>query len=96
MPWRCPICLELAYKPCVNSCGHIFCFWCLHHAMNTYEASTCPSCRSSFSYFPWICEALHKYFSDAFPEEYKAREEAVTGISLAVSSELEPFCYPHS
>lgn len=25
--WKCPICLELLYKPCVNTCGHVFCFW---------------------------------------------------------------------
>lgn len=29
--WRCPTCLDLVYKPAVNSaCGHVFCFWCLH------------------------------------------------------------------
>jgi hypothetical protein len=25
--WRCPICFEMIYKPCVNVCGHTFCFW---------------------------------------------------------------------
>jgi hypothetical protein len=24
--WRCSICLELLYKPCVNACGHAACF----------------------------------------------------------------------
>ncbi len=25
--WKCPICLDVLYKPCVNTCGHVFCFW---------------------------------------------------------------------
>jgi hypothetical protein len=25
--FNCAICLELLYKPCVNHCGHTFCFW---------------------------------------------------------------------
>jgi hypothetical protein len=25
--WQCPICCDLIYKPCVNVCGHLFCFW---------------------------------------------------------------------
>jgi len=29
--WKCPLCLDLSYKPTVNSlCGHTFCFWCIH------------------------------------------------------------------
>ena len=26
--WTCPVCWELLYKPTVNLCGHLFCFWC--------------------------------------------------------------------
>ena len=26
--WKCPVCLDLLYKPCVISCGHVLCFWC--------------------------------------------------------------------
>ena len=46
--FACPICTELLYKPCVNACGHTFCFWCLHKAMDPLAASSCPLCRSGF------------------------------------------------
>jgi len=26
----CSVCLDLAWKPVVLPCGHIFCFWCCH------------------------------------------------------------------
>lgn len=49
--WRCPTCLDLAYKPAVNSaCGHVFCFWCLHKVCLWWEApalhvlQACPAC----------------------------------------------------
>lgn len=29
--WRCAICLELLYKPCINTCGHAACFWWATH-----------------------------------------------------------------
>eukprot|EP00193_Tetraselmis_chui_P015677 CAMPEP_0177781102 /NCGR_PEP_ID=MMETSP0491_2-20121128/17635_1 /TAXON_ID=63592 /ORGANISM="Tetraselmis chuii, Strain PLY429" /LENGTH=460 /DNA_ID=CAMNT_0019301073 /DNA_START=417 /DNA_END=1800 /DNA_ORIENTATION=- len=76
--WSCPICMEMVYKPCVNSCGHVFCFWCMHRAMNTYEKSKCPCCRSEYSYFPWICEKLHEYLGLQFPKEYESRELVIT------------------
>ena len=25
--WSCPVCLDTLYKPCVNVCGHVYCFW---------------------------------------------------------------------
>lgn len=25
--WSCPICCDLAFRPAVNACGHVFCFW---------------------------------------------------------------------
>lgn len=28
--FTCSICSSVLFKPCVNSCGHVFCFWCLH------------------------------------------------------------------
>ncbi|KAG2483650.1 hypothetical protein HYH03_017453, partial [Edaphochlamys debaryana] len=50
--WRCPICMDLLYKPCCNQCGHAFCFWCMHHAMNPFRPSQCPLCRSPYAHFP--------------------------------------------
>ena len=43
--FSCPICCELLYKPCVNACGHTFCFWCLHKAMDPLADSRCPLCH---------------------------------------------------
>ena len=51
----CPICHEHLHKPCVNECGHTFCFWCLHQAMDGIGRSACPLCRSPFLHLPAPC-----------------------------------------
>jgi hypothetical protein len=71
----CPICRNLLYKPCINSCGHAFCFWCLHHAMNGIGASACPICRTPYNRFAEPLELLHRFLVRAFPEETTQREE---------------------
>eukprot|EP01006_Ploeotia_vitrea_P030576 TRINITY_DN62957_c1_g1_i1.p1 TRINITY_DN62957_c1_g1~~TRINITY_DN62957_c1_g1_i1.p1 ORF type:complete len:853 (-),score=198.14 TRINITY_DN62957_c1_g1_i1:132-2690(-) len=71
--FQCGICLDLAYKPVVNVCGHTFCFWCLCHSMNNLEASNCPTCRREYDSFPAVCSWLHFWLQRAFPEEYAAR-----------------------
>ena len=35
----CPICQDLLVKPVVNACGHSFCFWCTHRAMDPLSPS---------------------------------------------------------
>lgn len=32
--YACPICMDTLYKPCVNACGHTFCFWCMHQVIS--------------------------------------------------------------
>ncbi|KAK9863831.1 hypothetical protein WJX84_000104 [Apatococcus fuscideae] len=73
--WRCPICYDLLYKPCVNSCGHVSCFWCFHQCMSPYNTSKCPLCRAAFVHFPGVCRILHLYLSKAFPDEYAIRDQ---------------------
>lgn len=73
--WKCPICFDLLHKPCVNVCGHVFCFWCMHQAMNPYRPSQCPVCRSVYSRFPKVCEILHSFLLSNFPEDYNRRED---------------------
>ncbi|KAK9865539.1 hypothetical protein WJX84_006645 [Apatococcus fuscideae] len=72
---QCPICFDLLYKPCVNSCGHVSCFWCFHQCMSPYNASKCPLCRAAFVHFPGVCRVLHLYLSKAFPDEYEIRDQ---------------------
>lgn len=71
--FNCSICLELVYKPIVQACGHIFCFWCAYQAMNVRKESHCPVCRRPYKYFPRVCELLHFALSKAVPEEYERR-----------------------
>lgn len=53
--FRCPICLNLLYKPAVvPTCGHTFCFHCLFRSMSPYEATSCPLCRKHFSNLPGV------------------------------------------
>ncbi|KAL9185575.1 hypothetical protein ACHAXT_003352 [Thalassiosira profunda] len=74
--FKCGICLELQYKPCVNACGHSFCFWCFHQAMDYLNTThACPLCRAPFRHFPAVCAPLHLYLARRFPEEMKVREE---------------------
>eukprot|EP00897_Mesotaenium_endlicherianum_P003025 jgi/Mesen1/2750/ME000169S01909 len=73
----CPICQDLVFKPVVNVCGHVFCFWCVHRAMSPYAESQCPVCRRQFEHFPRICALLHAFLARAFPRDYAARAAEV-------------------
>ncbi len=71
---QCAICLELLHKPCVNTCGHAFCFWCFHHAMNGLSKSHCPLCRAEFKHFSAVCLPLHSYITAKYPSQAAARD----------------------
>lgn len=73
----CVICLELVYKPVVQPCGHVFCFWCVHRAMNSHRESYCSLCRSPYNHFPRVCELLHFLLLKAFPKDYRLRSEQI-------------------
>lgn len=75
--YRCPICLELLYKPAIANCGHAFCYWCLNKSMDMLGASSCPLCRGSFQHLPAPCVALSQHVKATFAEEYAAREAEV-------------------
>ncbi|KAL2612901.1 hypothetical protein R1flu_024593 [Riccia fluitans] len=71
--FNCQVCLELVHKPVVNACGHMFCFLCVHFAMNHEGESNCPLCRSPYMHLPRICEQLHFFLLRAFPDAYRSR-----------------------
>lgn len=99
--WRCPLCLDLLFKPAVSSaCGHIYCFWCLHKAMSPYTPSACPVCRTKYNQLPAICAKLHHYLATQFPEQYAARRQETEGASgssptVAVSNHHMPDVLNH-
>ncbi|XP_026400939.1 E3 ubiquitin-protein ligase PRT1-like isoform X1 [Papaver somniferum] len=70
----CCICLELLHKPIVLACGHVSCFWCVHHAMDFGRESHCPICRREYNHFPSICELLHFLLLKMYRETYRRRE----------------------
>lgn len=76
-PFHCIICLELVYKPIVHACGHLFCFWCVHRAMDAAYKSLCPLCRRPYMHFPRICEQLHFVLLKAVREQYLVRAKEV-------------------
>eukprot|EP00747_Dinoflagellata_sp_TGD_P187417 gnl/TRDRNA2_/TRDRNA2_45064_c0_seq1.p1 gnl/TRDRNA2_/TRDRNA2_45064_c0~~gnl/TRDRNA2_/TRDRNA2_45064_c0_seq1.p1 ORF type:complete len:468 (-),score=87.63 gnl/TRDRNA2_/TRDRNA2_45064_c0_seq1:89-1441(-) len=76
--FQCAICCELLHKPCVASCGHPFCFWCLHLAMSPLAPSACPLCRNPFAHFASICRPLHYAVARLFPQEHEKRCTAVS------------------
>eukprot|EP00249_Psilotum_nudum_P036824 c8826_g1_i2 orf=679-1710(-) len=78
--FRCLICLELVFKPVVQSCGHVFCFWCVHRAMNRTRQSQCPLCRRRYIHFPQVCELLHFFLMKAKPEEYNRRAQEIQDV----------------
>lgn len=73
----CVICLELVYKPVVQPCGHVLCFWCVHRAMNSHRESYCSLCRSPYNHFPRVCELLHFLLLKACPKDYILRSEQI-------------------
>ena len=76
-PFNCPICLELVYKPVVQGCGHMFCFWCVHRSMNTNSVSHCAVCQKSYVHLPRISSQLHHLLQVVYPREYAARAAEV-------------------
>lgn len=75
--FNCPVCLELCYKPVVQGCGHMFCFWCVNRSMNMNTVSHCPVCTKSYVHLPRICEQLHHLQQVVAPAEYKNRAKEV-------------------
>ncbi|KAK4573967.1 hypothetical protein RGQ29_031771 [Quercus rubra] len=73
----CCVCRELLYKPIVLSCGHISCFWCVHHSMSGLCESRCPICRHPYIHFPTICQMLHLLLLKLYPVAYKRRENQI-------------------
>lgn len=69
---NCPICMELLYKPCVSTtCGHVFCFWCFHMAMNgRWEPDPhvspigqyCPTCPGLRKSSCPLCRSSYSHF----------------------------------
>lgn len=97
----CPICHELLFKPTVNSCGHAFCFWCMHHSMDALAASACPLCRAPFQHLPAPCLSLYQHIQLTYPEEaarrdsdMKAREESEFHASSPALDEIVPASSP--
>lgn len=76
-PFNCPICLEMVYKPVVQVCGHMFCFWCVHRSMNPSTVSHCPICQKSYVHLARIAPQLHHHLQLAYPREYESRAREV-------------------
>eukprot|EP00250_Pteridium_aquilinum_P021828 c25238_g1_i2 orf=500-1621(-) len=76
-PFICRICLDLVYKPVVQACGHIFCFWCAFNAMDCQRQSQCPICQWPYMYFPRVCTLLHFMLMKAIPEKYERRSHEI-------------------
>ena len=86
--FHCAICMDLLYKPCINSiCGHAFCFWCFHFAMDVFkEKHYCPLCRAEYGHLPAVCIPLHQYITYAFPKEAALREKEITTTTWGMAS----------
>ncbi|CAN0915450.1 E3 ubiquitin-protein ligase PRT1 [Linum grandiflorum] len=59
------------------SCGHMACFWCVHHSMSFRDQSHCPICRNPYRHFPAICVTLHFLLLKLHPLASKRREGQV-------------------
>eukprot|EP00474_Spongospora_subterranea_P000471 CRZ00929.1 hypothetical protein [Spongospora subterranea] len=44
----CNICFEVAMKPVITMCGHMFCWPCIHQWLESNQTS-CPVCRAGIS-----------------------------------------------
>uniref|UniRef100_A0A6U7TBG0 Uncharacterized protein n=1 Tax=Eutreptiella gymnastica TaxID=73025 RepID=A0A6U7TBG0_9EUGL len=92
--YKCTICLNMYYKPCMSSCGHVFCFWCIQLAMNGVGPSQCPLCRSPYQHFPSICVPLHHFILRAFPEESREREIEMTQEEMRIGVQSPSIAVP--
>lgn len=57
----------------------------MHQAMNPYEPSACPLCRTKFAHFPRVCPRLHALLQAGFPEAYARRAVETEGECLGWS-----------
>ncbi|KAJ3242212.1 hypothetical protein HDU81_006624 [Chytriomyces hyalinus] len=87
----CAICTDLLAAPQVLSCGHSFCFDCIHAWLKGNPKKSnrrCPTCRSAVTVAPALNLAL-KDQVDAFIQSHipegTAREEAVQAHAHAFS-----------
>lgn len=51
----CPICLETPKDPASTTCGHVFCWRCIH--LSLQELGRCPTCRKKLSK-----KSIHRLF----------------------------------
>lgn len=60
----CNICFEMARKPVVTSCGHLYCSLCLYKWLNYYGGRECTVCMSnvSESLITPICSSINSGF----------------------------------
>lgn len=73
----CPVCLDLLYKPIALACGHISCFWCVHHSMDGLQVSHCPLCRHPYNHFPNVCQMLHLILLKMYPIACNKRDHQI-------------------
>jgi len=90
----CPICQDLLVKPVVNACGHSFCFWCTHRAMDPLARSSCPLCRAELEHFPLPCAPLYhiatRFFDEVTERAKEISEQEMELKAGSVQIAIEP------
>ncbi|KAL8486837.1 hypothetical protein ACS0TY_023508 [Phlomoides rotata] len=89
--FQCYECLDIMYKPVALACGHIFCFWCVFKAMNTFHVSNCRVCHNPYYHFPRICELFHFLLLKLYPMAYKRRERQVAEEEKKIGNKYPQF-----
>ncbi|KAH6890528.1 hypothetical protein B0T10DRAFT_403063 [Thelonectria olida] len=93
----CQVCYALFCDPLTTACGHTYCRSCLHRILD--HSRYCPICRRQLAINPLLnhtsCpsnESLTRIIDSFWPDELKARQEAVVAENDA--NQLDDFDFP--
>ncbi|CAG8452142.1 10849_t:CDS:2 [Paraglomus occultum] len=89
----CVICVEYMSNPCTISCGHTFCYDCLHDWLKIRRE--CPTCRKKISQRPTLSfvvkEQVETYVEQLAPDERESAKARLRDKEASLKEQSDPW-----